>query len=315
MSVKSLSVLLLAGLAAPTLAQSFGDEEDVGIQIAPEKEIRFFATGNASFYSAAQSRSRAGGELTSASITGAINAAIPVDEQTDATLSFSHTSTGYDFNNFGSFGGGRTDPIDYGMQYTLSGTITHTFDPQWSLFGGARIKSSGEVGADFGDTLTFGGFAGLMYHVHEDLSIGLAVSGFSQLEDDFELFPIPTIRWQIDDYWRFVLGATPTTGQPGAEITYHLNDAWEVGGSITLDHKEFRLEEDNDELPDGVFEDWGIPIMFITTWKPEPNWSVSGQLGAVVYREVNLRDTNNNRRGDAILDPAFGIGISAEYRF
>ena len=84
MSVKSLSVLLLAGLAAPTLAQSFGDEEDVGIQIAPEREIRFFATGNADFYSTAQSRGRFGGELTSASLDAAITAAIPVDEQTDA---------------------------------------------------------------------------------------------------------------------------------------------------------------------------------------------------------------------------------------
>ena len=32
-------------------------------------------------------------------------------------------------------------------------------------------------------------------------------------------------------------------------------------------------------------------------------------------REVSLRDTNEVRQGDAILDPAFGIGISAEYRF
>jgi hypothetical protein len=315
MPVKSLSVLLLAGLAAPTLAQSFGDDEDVGIQIAPEKEIRFFATGSADFYTAAQSRGRSGGELTSASIEAAITAAIPVDELTDATLTFSHSSTGYDFDRFGSFGGGRTDPIDYGMQNSLAGTITHTFDPEWSIFGGARLASSGEAGADFGDTLTYGGYVGMMYHVHQDLSIGLAVSGFSQLEDDFTFFPVPTIRWQIDDYWRFVLGATSGAGRPGAEITYHLNDAWEVGGSITFDYKQFRLEEDNNQLPDGVFEDWSIPLMFITTWKPEPNLTVSGRIGAIVYREVSLRDTNEVRQGDAILDPAFGIGISAEYRF
>ncbi len=52
--------------------------------------------------------------------------------------------------------------------------------------------------------------------------------------------------------------ATSGAGRPGAEITYHLNDA-RVGGSITFDYKRFRLEEDNNQLPDGVFEDWSIP--------------------------------------------------------
>ncbi|MCA9273482.1 MAG: hypothetical protein KDA31_10580 [Phycisphaerales bacterium] len=315
MSVKSLSVLLLAGLAAPTLAQSFGDEEDVGIQIAPEREIRFFATGNADFYSTAQSRGRFGGELTSASLDAAITAAIPVDEQTDATLTFSQTSTGYDFDNFNDFGGGRTDPIDYGLRVGFSGTIRHSIDPQWSLFGGANIDSSGEIGADIGDSITFGGFFGIMHHVHEDLSLGLAIGGFSQLEDDFSFFPIPTIQWQIDDYWNFVAGATPTNGKPGVEIAYHLNDAWQVGGSATFDFKQFRLKDDNSDLPDGVFRDWSIPLMFITTWSPEPRFSISGRIGAVVYREVSLRDTNEVGRGSTILNPSFGFGVSGEYRF
>ncbi len=314
MPVKSLSILLLAGLACPALAQSFGDEEDLGIQIAPEKEIRFFATGSADYYSAARNRGRTGGQLASATLDAAITAAIPIDEQTDATLTFSQSSTGYDFDSFGAFGA-ASDPIDFGLRVGLGGTITHSFDPQWSIFGGARLNSSGEIGADFGDTLTYGGFVGLMHHFHEDLSIGLAIGGFSKLEDDFNLFPIPTIQWQIDDYWRFVLGATSTAGQPGAEITYFINDKWEVGGSITYDFKQFRLEEDNNDLPDGVFEDWSVPIMFITTWKPEPNLSVSGRIGAVVYREVSLRDTNEVNRGDTILDPAFSLGISAEYKF
>ncbi len=316
MSVKAISVLLLAGLAAPAFSQSFGDEDDVGIEIAPEKRISFFAKGHVDGYSEGQSRGPRGGKLSSLTLETAVTAAIPIDEQNDMTVSLGQTSTGYDFNDFRAFGtSSPIDIIDYGLDLSLSATATHQIDKEWALFGGASIHSEGEIGADFGDTLTFGGFFGLMHHFHEDLSVGLAVGAFSQLEDDVTVFPVPTVRWQIDDYWRLVAGATPTRNQPGVEITYHLNETWEVGASITYDHKQFRLDEEDDTLPDGVIEDAAVPVMFITTWSPEPNFSVSGRIGSVVYRKVNLRNTDGDGVGEATISPSFALGISAEYRF
>lgn len=316
MSFKAISVLLLAGLAAPALSQSFGDEDDVGIEIAPEKRISFFAKGHLDAYSEAQTRGPRGGKLSSITLETAVTAAIPIDEQNDMTVSLGQASTGYDFNNFRAFGtNAPIDLIDYGLALSLSATATHHIDKEWSLFGGAAVNSEGEIGADFGDTLTFGGFFGLMHHFHEDLSVGIAIGAFSQLEDDVTAFPVPTVRWQIDDYWRLVAGATPTRNQPGVEITYHINDIWEVGASITYDHKQFRLDEEDDTLPDGVIEDAAVPVMFITTWSPEPNFSVSGRIGSVVYRKLNLRNTSGDGVGEATLDPNFSLGISAEYRF
>lgn len=315
MSARALSVLLLAGLAQPALAQSFGDDEDTGIEIAPEKQIRFFANASADSSTGGRSRGRFGGQLDSYSLDASVTAAIPVDESTDATLTLGQTSTAYLFDSFGSFGGGRNDPIDYGLRYGLSGTITHAIDREWMAFGGAAVNSTGEVGADFDETLTFGGYAGLMYHVHEDLSVGVALGGFSQLEDDFSFFPVPTLHWQIDDYWRLVVGGGTTTGQPGAEITYHLNDAWEVGLSATYDRKQFRLEDDNDDVPGGVFEDVSVPIALLVTWQPEPNLKVSGSIGSMVYREVNLQSDTGDGQGEAAISPSFLVGIYAEYSF
>ncbi len=316
MSLKALSVLLLAGLAAPALAQSFGDENDVGIQIAPEKQIRFFATGNADAYTPGQTRGPRGGKLSSLTLETTIVGAIPVDEQTDMTVSLGQASTAYDFDNFRAFGtASGVDPIDLGLGLNLGVTATHSFDKQWSLFGGAAVRSSGEVGADIDDTLTFGGFFGLMHHFHEDLSVGIAIAAFSQLEDSANIFPVPTVRWQIDDYWRFTAGNTPTSGQPGVEITYHLNEAWEVGASATYDAKQFRFEDDNSTLPAGVLEDSGIPVMFITTWSPEPNFRVSGRVGSVVYREIDLRNSSGTGVGRATMEPAFAMGVSAEFEF
>lgn len=316
MSVKAIAALLLAGLpAASALTQSFGDPEDTGVEIAPEREVRFFATAHGDVVSGGRSRGRFSGKLTSGSIFTGITALVPVDEQTDATVTLSQTSTGYDFSSFGSFGGGRTDPIDYGLSVSLFASANHAIDQEWSIFGGATVNSEGEVGADFDETLTFGGFLGIAYNFHEDLTVGLALGGFTQLEDDFSFFPVPTVRWQIDDYWRLVLGRAPTLGQPGAEITHHLNDAWEVGLSATYDYRQFRLEDDNDDVPGGVFEDASIPVYFIATWSPEPRLRLSGRIGSVVYRELNLRSQNGDGAGETVMDPTFAVGVSLEYVF
>lgn len=316
MSVKAIAALLLAGLpAASALTQSFGDPEDAGVEIAPEKQVRFFATSNADVIAGGRSRGRFSGHVTSGSIDAGINALIPVDESTDATLSITQTSTGYDFSSFGSFGGGRTDPIDYGLKVALSGTVTHAIDRDWSIFAGASINSEGEVGADFDETLTYGGYVGVSYRVHEDLLLGLALGGFSELEDDFNFFPIPTLNWQIDDYWRLVVGRAPTVGQPGAEIAYEINDAWSVGASLTYDFRQFRLEDDNSNVPGGVLEDASVPLYLIATWSPEPKLRVSGRIGSVIYREIDLRTQNGNSSGDAVIDPTFAVGLSLEYAF
>lgn len=315
MSARALSVLLLAGLAAPALSQSFGDEDDVGVEIAPEKEIGYFVKASADSATGGRSRGRFGGKVNSFSFDSSITAAIPVNESTDATLTLDQTSTAYEFDSFGSFGGGRTDPIDFGLRYGIGATVNHSLDSDWTTFAGASLNSTGEIGADFDDSITFGGYLGLMYHVHEDLSVGLALGGFTQLEDEFAFFPVPTVRWQIDDYWRLVVGGNTTSGRPGAEITYHLNEAWEVGLGISYDRKQFRLEDDNDDAPGGVFEDSSVPVMFLASWKPEPNLRVSGIIGSVVYREMKIQSESGDGQGDAAISPSFLIGVFAEYRF
>jgi hypothetical protein len=315
MSGKLLSVLLLSGLAAPCSAQAFGDNADAGIEIAPAKKISFFANGHTTASFEGRTSSRQGGMVSTFSLDTSVTAAIPIDDATDMTVTVGQSSTAYDFTGFNSFGVARRDPIDFGLETGISATANHSFDREWTLFGGANISSNGEIGADFEDTLVFGGFFGLMHHFHADLSIGVAVVGVTQLEDDANLLPLPTVMWNIDDYWRLNIGGNTTTGNPGAEITHELNDDWDVGAILTLDNKQFRLEDDNSALPDGVIEDFSVPLMFVATWSPEPRFSISGSVGAVVYRDFELRDTNGNSISDAIIDPTFGFGLSGKIHF
>ncbi|PHQ78223.1 MAG: hypothetical protein COB69_09960 [Phycisphaera sp.] len=315
MSGKLLSVLLLSGLAAPCAAQAFGDDADAGIEIAPAKRVSFFATGHADISSEGRTSSRQGGKVSTYSLDARITAEIPIDDQTDMSVSFAQHSTAYDFSGFNSFGFGRSDPINFGSRSTLSADASHSIDRNWTLFGGASLGSSGEVGAEFGDTLTFGGFFGIMHHIHADLSIGFALAGFTRLEDDATIFPIPTIRWNIDDYWTLTAGGDTSSRNPGIELSHELNDDWDVGLNASIDYKQFRLEDDNSAVPGGVIEDYSIPLMFVATWSPEPRFSISGRVGAVVYREFELRNSSGNTLSDAKIDPTFAFGISGEYRF
>ena len=74
------------------------------------------------------------------------------------------------------------------------------------------------------------------------------------------------------------------------------------------------LGGENDCAP-GVLEDLTVPLMFVVTWSPEPNFSISGNVGANVYREFELRDDNRNTLSDAIIKPTFAFGVSGELRF
>lgn len=314
MSGKCLSVLLLAGIAAPLHAQGFGEGEDPGLYIAPAKDVRFFAHAHGDAYLPARAAGRRGGHVSSTSLKTRLGAEFPVDEDTDVTVVVGQTSVGYDFSSFDDFGAGRGDPIDYGVRLELASTFVHNIDREWSIFGGAYINTSGEVEALFDDSFTYGGTFGLMHHFHEDLSVGVAVIVFSQMEDYLGVFPIPTVRWQIDDYWNLNIGET-STGIPGAEITHEINDDWSVGLSGGVDFIQFRLEDDNNALADGVLEDTAVPVMFLTTWSPEPNVSISGRIGTVYYRELKLLNDSGDTIGSQRLKPNFAMGIDFEYRF
>lgn len=312
---KTLAVLALTGLALQAHAQEFETDDDPGIRIAPAKTLSFFGEAHADAWFNADNNGRGGGEVGTYSATTKVTMLVPIDDQTDTIFSIGQTSTGYNFTGFGGFGGGRTDPIDFALKTEITGRIIHALDENWSFFGGAQAAFTGEPGADFDDALTFGGLGGVRYQVHEDLTIGVAIAVKTRLEDDALVFPVPVVEWQIDDYWHLHLGGDTSSGDPGAELTYELNDEWDLGVSVTVRSESYRLEDDNSDLPDGVFEDVAVPVMFIASWSDSPRFNITGRIGTVWYRELELRDTNGVQRGEAQLNPNFAVGISGEYRF
>ena len=317
-----LPFVLLAGLALPAAAQGFtedtidtGTQPNTGPTIAPARQISFFASAYTDLYIPARAKGSNGGDLDSYSLGAQITADIPIGDRSQLSIRVDQTSTGYGFDSFTAFGPFASEPIDFGLDSGISAVFARTLENNWTLSGGARVNFAGETSADFGDSLIFGGFFGAKYRYSDALSVGFILGVFSQLEDDPVVVPLPIVEWQIDTYWRLDAGFVDSSGRPGVALTNQLDDQWSIGASISTDFKQFRLENSNSAAPGGTFSDLTVPIMFVTKWKPEPNITITGQVGTMIYRKVELQTSSGSRIGNSELKPTLGFGLGAEISF
>ncbi|HED53424.1 MAG TPA: hypothetical protein ENJ00_04395 [Phycisphaerales bacterium] len=317
-----LPTLLVAGLAMPAAAQGFADDtidtgatRDAGPAIAPARQTSFFASGYADLYIPARAKGSNGGDLDSYSFGAQITADIPIGDRNQLSLRLDQTSTGYGFDSFTAFGPFSSEPIDFGLDTGLTAIFSRALENQWTLSAGARVSFAGEIGSDVGDSLIYGAFLGAKYRYSEALSLGFILGVFSQLEDDLVVVPLPVVEWQIDTYWRLDAGFVDSSGRPGVRVTNQLDDQWSIGASATTGFKQFRLEDDNSAAPGGTFSDFTIPLMFVATYKPETNITFTGQVGTMLYREVELQTSGGSRIGNTELKPTLGFGLGAEISF
>ena len=78
------------------------------------------------------------------------------------SLALSYSYDGYSFSSGGS-GLASRDPWGDIHTVSLSMPVRYGISDQWTAFLIPSLSSTGESGAEFGDTLTGGGFAGVSY--------------------------------------------------------------------------------------------------------------------------------------------------------
>jgi len=170
---------------------------------------------------------------------------IKVADKTSVLLLGSYTLQAYNFS-----GGLNADPIggppplrspdqryyqwDDVHRGVIAALVGHDLNDRWRLIGGALVRSWGEGGANFGDTITGGIIAGFDYHPNEDFSIGLILGAFSALEDHVGILPVPTLKWQFAENWKWTVGLT-TVLDPGvgSELEFTINDEFSIGAGFT----------------------------------------------------------------------------------
>lgn len=289
---------------------------DQGPRIAPEQRTSFIVTTGGMFNSA-NGDGRAG-ELLTFRAPLEIRVSHPVDEKNRLTFSLNQTSSFYDFEEFTGFNRFQVqDPLDYGIEAAASVGLIHQIDQRWFASGVFRAGFSGELGADFGDSMTYSLFGGVRHIVSKDLSVGIGLAVQTRLEQDPIVFPLPTVDWQVTHYWSLHLGtvdAGPGAATVGVRAEYEITDDLDAGLFAGMRFHQFRLARDNRVQSAGILEDITLPIGAYARYRPTPRAELFANVHLMAYRELKLYNTNGVPNEDIELQPTVGLGVGVQFR-
>lgn len=282
--------------------------------VAPESSpLSFVVTGGGSLQSDTDLDN--GGHFEATRYEAAVAARWKLNADSNLTFRFGYGVDDYDFE--GPTGLAAIDPWEDVHTASFSVLYERTLDSNWSMFVGPRVISSRESGADFGDSMTWGGVAGVSWQQTPDLRLGVGVGVLSQLEDDAKIFPSIIVNWQIDENWRLTSqGGTVIGGITGLELTYALGNGWEaaIGGSYRF--KRFRLDDaPSGFAPDGVGEETSLPLWVRASYEVADGAEIGAFVGVSTGTELRVEDLNGNRLRSDDADGGMFFGAYGRLRF
>ncbi|GJQ29216.1 MAG: hypothetical protein HBSAPP03_11000 [Phycisphaerae bacterium] len=316
MSRSVLMLVALAGLAPAAFAQQGPpvpeyNPADGGAppRDGPKVNATFDFGGRFSFPS---DFSDGPGSVSVARAGGSIDVAIDPSDSTRFIVSFGTEYSTYDFDEDTSIAS-TNEPWDNVLSHTVAVTYRGKVSPQWHVILAASADASYEVGADFADSLTFGGRVGATYSAHERLTVGLGVLVSTRLEDDPIIIPFPILDWQITDQWSLRTGRGSARGVR-LEVAFAPNESltFSLGGGVEA--REFRLD-DAGPIPDGVGRDWKAPVSLAVEWKLGEQVTLLGEAGVNLWQNYTIDDANGDELADADADLGFFAGLGVRVRF
>ncbi len=299
-------------VSEPGLTQSIVRPAETSNERKPSASLRVYGTHTFT------SDLDTAGEFSLTRVGAAASVEVPWGERGSFDFSLGARLDSYDFGE-GALTNGLTlpptappDPWEDIRTYEASLSYRTQIDDHWGYGVGGFVSSSGEGGADFSDTLEYGGFATVTYASSRSLVYGLGLSISTQLEDDATVFPIPFIRWKIDDKW--MLSTDRSIGLGGVALTYPATETMRVGLVVGFDRSNFRLAPDA-RVPDGVGRHSAIPILASVTWDAHDQFSLTAIAGAVVSQTLTLDDSEGTEVAEDDAGVAPMVGVFGTFRF
>jgi len=222
------------------------------------------------------------------------------------TTGLAHEISSYDFA--GSGRPGVTGSIDDVSQTTLHTRLASS-PADWGFWLATLNVTAGRAeDADWDDSCSLSGGVGWMYPVRENLKVGLAVIGWTALEGDGQVLPVPLIEWQINDYLRI---GSIESGEPGAAFIVKPVENHEFYSSFEFARRQFRI--DDSVVSDGAFVDDEAGIRVGWLWNLGNGLKTDVFVGGTEHR-FKL-DAGDRRLMDNRADPTFYGGVSASFMF
>lgn len=223
-------------------------------------------------------------------------------------------SLGYGYNGY-DFTGLARDPWSDVHTLTLGIPVRWSINDQWSFFGLPVLRSSGESGADFSDSLSGGFLGGFTYKFGDCLTLGPGIGVLSQLEDDASVFPILLINWRITDSLQLETGRGFGASQgPGLMLSWQLSEKWKLSLGSRYEKLRFRLD-DKGPASGGIGEEKGIPVYLGASYATSRFSELSIYGGAKFGGSIGLDNASGNSLSDRDHETAPFAGIAWKWGF
>lgn len=218
----------------------------------------------------------------------------------------------FNFNNAQALTPGSPRPYGSFAQVTIAPSLRCTPDEHWSFTVGALIDFAGEFDADVGQSFAGGGFLAAGYKFSDDFSLTLGVIATSRIEDSFFAFPYIGIDWKINEKVSFKVYGNQNG--PEARITAKVADAWSVFIYGAYQSRSYRLS-DTSPVPDGVFREREVPVVFGATYKCSDQFEVNAGVGVVAWRRFRQDNSAGLTISQLETDPGALLFLGGKVRF
>jgi hypothetical protein len=177
------------------------------------------------------------------------------------------------------------------------------------------VRSYAEEDASLDDGRSEGLLAGVGWKLSDTLTIGPGFGWYTELGGGAHAFPIIILDWAITDKLSLTTGRGLAASQgPGLDLTYSLNDKWQVALAGRYEKTRFALEDDG-VTPDGFGQDKSLPLVLSVQYSPWPMTSFSAFIGIEFEGELSLENADGRTVARSEYDTAGAVGLAFRNRF
>jgi hypothetical protein len=234
---------------------------------------------------------------------------IPASDKLLFTVGVNEELSWYDF-------GGAKNGVTQGIEKPASeldlvrvtGAARWKIDPDWTAFIGVFGQSAGAPDEHFGQTTTGGGFAGVRRKISDTFALTLGIAARSQLEHNASVLPLIGFEWDITDKLKLSLEGT------GLELAWDVSNHWDLRAIASFQDRAYRLDQ-NGPLASGILRDRRALLGLQAEWTPAIWFSLRGDLGVVIWSQVEFDNSSGNKFDELNANPALYAGLTATFQF
>ena len=230
-----------------------------------------------------------------------------IDRQWSISLDTGYTLSDYDFTGSEGFGG--LDPWDKINRASVGFRVSYQLNRKWGLSAGPFARFAGESGADFGDSMTYGGTLGFLYTPNRNFFAGAGVFISSRIEDDVLVVPGLLFNWQINEKLRLssLLTGIRTELGPRVQLNYDVGRGFSTGVSVGYEFQRFRLDDEGVAV-NGVGDIKVLPVWGSIYYNINKAVRLALYGGAGFLGELELEDSSGDRIEKEDFDTLFFMG-------